>query len=297
MMSTAGNGSKRALHFHRPPRRVVSLVPSLTESLFDLGFGASVVGITDYCVHPAGQLQGLPRLGGPKNPRVDQILELQPELVLANQEENSPHTVEQLEAAGVPVLVTFPKTVRQALDVLWTLTGLYHSQTAAVRLETLELSLEWVQSGSSERSGLPCFCPIWQDVTESGVRWWMTFNYDTYVHDLLGIAGGSNIFAQRERRSPLKADLGGMIAQDPGDRDIRYPRVTLDEILAGDPELILLPNEPFAFNETQREQIEAWLADTPAVRQGRVYLVDGSLLTWHGTRLGKALQELPALFV
>lgn len=296
-MSTAGNGSKRALHFHRPPRRVISLVPSLTESLFDLGFGASVVGITDYCVHPAGQLQGLPRFGGPKNPRVDQILELQPELVLANQEENTPQTVEQLEAAGVPVLVTFPKTVRQALDVLWTLTGLYHSRTAAVQLETLELSLEWLQSVSSERSRWRYFCPIWQDVTESGVRWWMTFNHDTYIHDLLSVIGGSNIFAQRKRRYPLKAELGEMAARDPGDRDTRYPRVTLEEILAGDPELILLPSEPFAFNETQREQIGAWLADTPAARQGRVYLVDGSLLTWHGTRLGKALQELPALFV
>jgi ABC-type Fe3+-hydroxamate transport system substrate-binding protein len=217
--------------------------------------------------------------------------------VLANQEENTPHTVEQLEAAGVPVLVTFPKTVPQALDVLWTLTGLYHSQTAAIQLETLELSLEWVQSDSSERNHRRYFCPIWQDVTESDVRWWMTVNRDTYVHDLLSVVGGSNIFAHRERRYPLKADLGETAAQDPGDRDTRYPRVTLDEILAGDPEIILLPSEPFTFDETHREQIEAWLADTSAVRQGRVHLVDGSLLTWHGTRLGKALQELPALFV
>jgi iron complex transport system substrate-binding protein len=295
-MSIAGNGSRRALHFHHPPRRVVSLVPSLTESLFDLGFGDSVVGITDYCVHPAGQLQSLPRLGGPKNPRVRQILDIQPELVLANQEENTPQTVEELEAAGVAVLVTFPKTVRQALDVLWTLTGLYHSQTAAVRLETLELSLDWVQSVSSERNRLRYFCPIWQDVTESGIGWWMTFNQDTYVDDLLKICGGRNIFADRQRCYPLKADLGQAQAQNPGSRDTRYPRVTLNEILAGDPQLILLPSEPFAFDETHQEQIADLFSATLAARQGRIHLVDGSLLTWHGTRLGKALQELPALF-
>lgn len=295
-MSIAGNGSRRALHFHHPPRRVVSLVPSLTESLFELGFGDSVVGITDYCVHPADQLRGLTRLGGPKNPRVEAILALQPELVLANQEENTPQTVERLEAAGVAVLVTFPKTIRQALDVLWTLTGLFHSQTAAIRLETLELSLEWAQSVSAEGNHWRYFCPIWQDVAESGVRWWMTFNQDTYIHDLLSTFGGRNIFAERQRRYPLQADLDEAAAQEPGGRDTRYPRVTRDEILAGDPQLILLPSEPFAFDETHQEQFADLFTATPAARQGRIHLVDGSLLTWHGTRLGKALQELPSLF-
>lgn len=295
-MSIQGNGSKRALHFHQPPRRVVSLVPSLTESFFDLGFGNSIVGITDYCIYPSGPLKNLPRLGGPKNPRVEDILALKPELVLANQEENRPQTVKALEAAGVDVLVTFPKTVRGALDVLWTLTGLYQSQTAAARLESLEFALEWVQSAATEDRAQRYFCPIWKDTPASGSPWWMTFNRHTYMHDLLKLIGGKNIFSERVRRYPLAADLGESTPVDPGDRDTRYPRVRLEEILQEDPEIIILPSEPFSFDDHHKQEIVELMGDTAAVRNGQVFLVDGSLLTWHGTRLGKALQELPALF-
>ncbi|MFU8771696.1 MAG: helical backbone metal receptor, partial [Anaerolineales bacterium] len=92
------NGHKRALHLSSPPKRVVSLVPSMTESLFDLGFGDAVVGITDFCVHPAEHLAGIRRIGGPKKPRLDEIIGLNPDLVLANQEENTPNTVKALES-------------------------------------------------------------------------------------------------------------------------------------------------------------------------------------------------------
>jgi iron complex transport system substrate-binding protein len=294
-MGTNGNGRKKSLHFHHPPNRVVSLIPSMTESLFDLGFGDSVVGITDYCIYPAGQLQNLPRVGGPKNPRLEDILKLKPDLVLANQEENSRKTVEQLEAEGVPVLVTFPKTVRQALDILWTLTGLYHSQTAAARLESLEFTLEWIQSASRMQTKR-YFCPIWQNTTRSGLNWWMTFNHDTYIHDLLDIVGGENVFADRNRYYPLEADLGQLPVQDPGDRDTRYPRVTLEEILEKNPEIVILPSEPFDFSESDKSDIQQLMGETTAVKNEQIHLVDGSLLTWHGTRLGKALQELPSLF-
>ena len=118
----------------------------MTESMFDLGWGEAVVGITDYCVHPADALGHLPRLGGTKDPNVEALLDLQPELVLANWEENSRQTVEELEAHDVPVWVTFPKTVHQALEVLWTLIGLYHSRQAAIRLQTMELTLDWAIS-------------------------------------------------------------------------------------------------------------------------------------------------------
>lgn len=294
-MGTNGNGRKQALHFHHPPNRVVSLIPSMTESLFDLGFGDSVVGITDYCIHPADQLQNLPRVGGPKNPRVDEILKLEPDLVLANQEENSKKTVEQLEAEGMPVLVTFPKTVRQALDILWTLTGLYHSQTAAARLESLEFTLEWIQSASPiEKKRY--FCPIWQGITHSGINWWMTFNHDTYMHDLLDIVGGENVFADRVRHYPLEADLGQIPIQDSGDHDTRYPRVTLKEVIEKNPEMIILPTEPFEFSESEKSGIQQLMGETTAVKNDQIHLVDGSILTWHGTRLGKALQELPSLF-
>lgn len=294
-MEIRGNGHNRALHFASPPQRVVSLVPSMTESLFELGLGSAVVGITDFCIHPAEALVGLPRLGGPKNPRVDEILALQPDLVLANWEENTRSTVEALQRAGVAVWVTFPRTVLESLDVLWKLAELFRSPEANIRLRTLELTLDWAISAVDERRVVRYFCPIWQQETQDGRLWWMTFNRQTYPSDLLLLIGGENVFAERERRYPLEADLGLEAAQDPGERDTRYPRVTVEEVIAVQPEVILLPDEPFKFTETHVEQIAGLLAETPAARRGCIYLIDGSLITWHGTRLARALRELPAV--
>jgi ABC-type Fe3+-hydroxamate transport system substrate-binding protein len=290
-----GNGHKQALHFHRPPRRVVSLVPSLTESMFDLGLGDAVVGITDYCAHPADLLQGLPRLGSVQDPRLPDILALKPDLVLASWEDNTRQTVEALEAAKVPVWVTYPRTVQQALDVLWALAGIFQSQAASLRLKTLGLTLDWAVSAAAERKTQSYFCPLWFDQTQDGLNWWMTFNQDTYCHDLLRLLGGLNVFAERQRRYPLEADLGLAPPQDPGQADIRYPRVVLEEVRMAQPELILLPSEPFSFDEDHRQLLSDWLADTPAVQNGQLYLVDGSLITWPGTRLAHALRELPAI--
>ncbi len=283
------NGHRIVHTFHSPPKRVVSLVPSMTESLCDLGFGEALVGITDYCVHPAGKLEGLPRLGGPKNPRVDDIIALQPELVIANWEENTRHSVEALEAAGVRVWVTFPQTVRQALDVLWVLADLFHSGLAAARIESLEIGLEWAQKAAQQRPPIRYFCPIWHEKTAAGRSWWMTFNQQTYPHDLLQALGGENVFAVRQRRYPLEADLGLAEPQDAKERDTRYPRLSLDEVRQAAPELILLPDEPYNFSESHKEELQTLLAGTPALQ------LDGSLITWHGTRLSKALQVLPDL--
>jgi len=295
-MSIPGNGHRKALHFHQPPRQVVSLVPSLTESLFELGMGSSVVGITDFCIYPADSLGGITRLGGPKNPRVADIISLEPDLVLANWEENSRQTVEALEAAGIPVWVTFPKTVRQSVDVLWTLAGIYQSSLAAVRLETLEVALDWAETAVSGKRGIRYFCPIWHGDYSEGVPWWMTFNQDTYCNDILKVVGGDNIFAERLRHYPLSADLGIAEPEFAGERDVRYPRVTVDEILKADPEIVLLPSEPFEFTAANQDKIESLLGSTQAAQGRKIFRVDGTLVTWPGTRLARALRELPQLF-
>jgi ABC-type Fe3+-hydroxamate transport system substrate-binding protein len=284
------------IQFDKPPQRVVSLVPSLTESLFELGFGPSVVGITDYCLYPQQELRGLPRLGGPKTPRLEEIIALNPDLVLANKEENPRQIVEALEDAGVAVWVTFPKTVRTALDVLWVITGIFQSRSAAIRLETLELTLDWARDAAKERTPQRYFCPIWSGITPEGQIWWMTFNLETYCHDLLKVVGGENVFATRQRRYPLSADINHGPAEAAGERDVRYPRVTPEEVLMAQPEIILLPSEPYEFSEVDRDQVVSLLIDTPAVRRGNVHFVDGSLITWHGTRMARALRDLPELF-
>ena len=290
------NGS-RTLHFDHAPQRVVSLVPSFTESLFDLGLGQAVVGITDYCIHPAGALAGLPRLGGPRNPRLDEIIALHPELVIADWEENRKPDVETLEAAGIDVWVLFPHTVSGVLEMLYTMARLFRSQAALTRIQTLELTVEWAVAAITDQRLLTYFCPIWYDEDEMDglpVPWWMTFNQHTYCNDILHLVGGENVFARRERRYPLRADLGLEPAREAAG-DLRYPRVTVDEVLNAQPDIILLPDEPFAFQENHRRQIGELLGGTPAVRNGRVIPLDGSLITWPGTRMAHALRELPGL--
>jgi ABC-type Fe3+-hydroxamate transport system substrate-binding protein len=296
-MKKPGNGYNRTIEFTRPPERVVSLVPSMTESLFDLGFGESVVGITDFCTHPKHALQGISRVGGPKNPDIDQIIQIEPDLVLVNQEENAKEGVEALQSAGLKVWITFPKTVRQSLDILWILVGIYQSKPAAARLETLELTLDWAKAASADHTRWRFFCPIWyQAETNSGLpEWWMTFNHQTYVHDLLHILGGENVFSDRARRYPLGADLGLDEPEMTGERDERYPRVTLGEIVESDPEVILLPSEPYPFDEKNLEHFLERFNETSAAKQKKVFTLDGSLLTWHGTRLARSLSELPSL--
>ncbi len=274
-----------------PPRRVVSLVPSVTESLFELGLGSRLIAITDYCVHPADQVARLPRVGGTKNPDVARIIEMQPDLVILNQEENRHEDAEALQAAGIPIWVTFPKTVRDAFNLLWSIMDVFDDGTMIERVRAMEWSLDWLERIQHDPP-IRVFVPIWIDPL-------MTFNADTFAHDLLRVCGGANVFAERERQFPLQADLGEAEPLSVGDprvvgHDTRYPRVTLAEVEAAQPDVILLPSEPFAFDE-QHVSIFAAL-DVPAAHTGRIHLVDGSLLTWHGTRMARAFAALPALF-
>jgi iron complex transport system substrate-binding protein len=283
-----------ALGLAAAPRRVVSLVPSVTESLFELGAGAQVVGITDYCIHPAEKLVDLRRVGGPQNPDVDLIRALAPDLIIANREENRREDVEALQAAGLNVWVTFPCTVRAAIDLLWSMIELFQMPQRGLTLSVLETNFEWAGLASANMSPAKVFCPVWREPPTGQPRWWMTFNQATYTHDLLRLCGGENVFAGRERRYPLAADLGEGPVELAGDRDTRYPRVTPAEVAEQAPDVILLPNEPFVFSEADLSAFDAY-PDIPAVKNHRIHLVDGTLLAWPGTRLAKALAELPSL--
>lgn len=276
-----------------PPQRVISLVPSVTESLFDLDLGDRLIGRTDYCIYPAGQVERVPALGGTKNPDVQRIIELQPDLVILNREENRRQDAEALQAAGIPIWATHPRTVQDALNLLWEMMNLFDHPKMVARVRLIEYTFDWVQGVSLAHEDEPTkvFVPIWLNPL-------MTFNADTYIHDLLRVCGGTNIFADRERLYPLTADLGQAEAWPEDDprwqgRDVRYPRVTWEEVVAHQPDVILLPSEPYAFDEDDLPLFER--LDVPAARNGRIHLVDGSLLTWHGTRLAYALEVLPKL--
>lgn len=285
------------INLTEPPRRVVSLVPSVTESLFDLGCGERVIGVTDYCVHPADKVANLPKVGGTKNPDLGAIRALQPDLIIANQEENRKDDIEALRAEGLNVWVTFPRTVAQTFEHLWDLIRLFDVPHMSQAIDVMERVYEWAARAAEDTPGVSVFVPIWREPAGTdSPRWWMTANRETYTHDLLRACGGANIFADRTRRYPLAADIGEAPPVEPGpEHDTRYPRVTPAEVVALAPEVILLPSEPYPFTAADRAAFHPY-PDLPAVQHNRVYTVDGSLLTWPGTRVGRALSELPAFF-
>jgi ABC-type Fe3+-hydroxamate transport system substrate-binding protein len=257
-----------ALALPRPPARIVSLIPSITETLCHLGLADALVGITAYCVEPRAVVRGKTRIGGEKDPDLAAIRALQPDLVVANIEENVREHVETLRGWGIPVWVTYPRTVAQSLVMIRELGELTHTGARArAILADLEPLFERVRLTAARRRPVPVFYAIWRQP-------WMTINADTYIHDLLAVCGAANVF---------------------GDRPTRYPTVTLDEVASRRPEVIVLPDEPFRFRRSHVQDFAPY-ADVPAVRAGRIHLVDGKPFSWHGPRLGEALLTVPALF-
>lgn len=276
----------------KPPTRVVSLVPSVTETLCAFGLAGRVVGRTDFCVHPARQVAGIPSVGGTKTPNLDQVRALRPDLVIASQEENTQAAVLTLQQAGLTVWVTFPETVNDTLALLWDMVQVFRVPHLEPSITLLEKAVTWTELAAANAQSVPVFCPIWREPQDAAYppAWWMTFNAQTYCHDVLRVCGAHNVFAGRVRRYPLSADLDpSQPAVPPGDRDTRYPRLTHAEVHAAHPQLILLPTEPYPFTSAD---VAAVQADFP---QARVELVEGSWLTWPGIRLDLALRELPAL--
>ena len=278
----------RSVRVPDAPRRLVSLVPSLTEILFDFGRGGQVVALTDYCTEPAAGVAGKTTIGGTKNPDVAAILDLQPDLVLAVAEENRRVDVDQLTAAGVPVYVFEPRSVRDGVALLWRVADLLGCDAAvAGRIEAIEQDLADTEAVVAAQPRVRVFCPIWKDP-------YMTINHDTYIHAMLTACGGDNVFADRRRRFPLAADLGRqpeVADQRHEARDRRYPRVSLDEMAAHRPEVILLPDEPYPFSDADLPDF-APFTGVPAVRDGRVHLIDGKIVSWYGPRIGRSLRAL-----
>lgn len=260
-----------------PPRTVVSLVPCLTESLFDLKLGDRLIAVTSGCIHPADQLTNLPRLGHPTTPDIDQIRALQPDLVLLNTDVNPPEVAEQLHDAGIAAWITDTPTVQEAINVLWQIMYVFDAPEMSERVRWIERQMDWTRGASAANESVRVFAPIWYDP-------WITASGHAYAHDLLSICGGDNIFGgQGDDRDASGASTGHAHKE-------RYPRVTLDAVEAAQPEVILIPHQ---FDARAVQQLAA--LDVPAVRTGRIRRLDGTLLTWAGTRLAYALAEIPPL--
>ena len=283
----------RAVQIPHAPQRLVSLVPSITEVLFSFGRGQQVVGITDYCTEPAAAVATKTKIGGTKNPDIAAILALRPDLVFAVAEENRRQDVERLATARVPVYVFAPCTVRDGIDLLWRVADLLDCRPEVTgQMQAIEQDYAETVAFVTRRQRVRVFCPIWKDP-------YMTINEDTYIHDVLRVCGGDNIFAHRQRRFPLAADLGQQpetTSERSTERDQRYPRITLEEMAALRPDVVLLPDEPYVFSQADIADFTPF-PEVPAVRDGRIFLIDGKMVSWYGPRIGHSLRTIRALLL
>jgi ABC-type Fe3+-hydroxamate transport system substrate-binding protein len=264
---------QRELLFIRPPRRIVSLVPSDTLNVQMLG--GTLVGRTRYCEADA------PVVGGTKDVDVDAVARLEPDLILANQEENSRVHLEELARLGLPVLIAFPRTVANGLSHLARLAKILQADAREL-IRRGYRALTEAEAALETAKPLRAFVPIWMDPL-------MTVNGQTFVSDALRLGGGLNVFADRQRRFPLAADLGEAIPTAAGTRDTRYPRITREEVIERAPQIILLPDEPHPFSEADAEVFRALPLEAKVVRCA------GRDFSWYGAQSIEGLPRLRAL--
>ena len=228
-------------------------MPSLTETLFSLGVGSRLVGITTFCVFPENEILGIPRVGGTKNPRIDAIRALGPDLVHMNLEENLEEHAREISGFAT-VFVSEPKSVADVDALLEDLGALHDAQDAA---RSLRSSL--ASSLSRARDGARKFrfaVPVWKSP-------WMWCGGDTYVSDLVAQAGGVNVLASAKR----------------------YPAIELVDVLRLKPDVVFLPDEPWRFVEEDAVS----LRDRGVKVIGPF---PGDLFTWHGSRTVLGLEFL-----
>ncbi len=252
------------LELKSPPRRIISLVPSWTETLFAMGLGNEVVGITKFCVEPADAVASIQKIGGTKNPDLRTIAKLEPDFVIANAEENRREDVEKIREQGVAVFTTYPKTIPGAVESILKLgTALARESEANAMAREIVRNVSVIEASVGVWSKLPfrVFCPIWKNP-------WMAFNADTYAHDVLRMLGFNNIFASAGER---------------------YPTTTLAEAIERKPDIVLLPDEPYEFKDRDVEELKKLL---PAPLARRVMIVSGRDLHWYGVHMVKGLTTL-----
>ncbi len=244
-----------------PPRRIISLVPSQTELLYDLGLTTEVVGITKFCVHPQEWFRTKKRVGGTKTLHIDVIRALQPDLIIANKEENTKDQVEEL-AALFPVWVSNIQTIDEALVMIREVGALVGKPDIA-GLIVNEITrgftgLQQPTQGDNARKRVAYF--IWR-------KPWMCAGGDTFISDMIHHAGWINVLANQPR----------------------YPEISLEALKDKHVDMVLLSSEPYPFKDTHIAEIRAVLPDAD------IRLVDGEMMSWYGSRMKKAVGYIKGL--
>ncbi|MFK7771798.1 MAG: ABC transporter substrate-binding protein [Saprospiraceae bacterium] len=233
------------------PKRIVSLVPSQTELLFYLGLDEEVVGITKFCVHPHVMFKSKPRVGGTKKYNFEKIQSLEPDLIIGNKEENDQTQIELLEKE-YSIWMSDIFNLEDALEMILEIGKIVNKESAAeVLIEKITDSFQHCEQVIRQfihRPRVAYF--IWKNPT-------MVAASQTFIHEMLEIAGFENIFAT----------------------ETRYPQISDPQLATARPEVILLSSEPFPFKEKHVKEIQAVCPDA------EIKLVDGEIFSWYGNRL------------
>ncbi|KAA9327322.1 ABC transporter substrate-binding protein [Adhaeribacter soli] len=239
------------------PRRIVSLVPSQTELLFDLGLEEEVVGITKFCIHPAEKVKTKTKIGGTKNFNFEAIDALQPDLIIGNKEENYQEGIEKL-AQKYPVWMSDIFTLEDALDMIrkvGELTGM--AQNA---LEIVGKIAARFASLLKPESELTAAYFIWKNP-------YMVVGNNTFIDDMLQRCGFRNVF----------------------ENETRYPEISIEMLQKSKPEVILLSSEPYPFKEKHLQEFQEMLPEA------KIMIADGEMFSWYGSRLLQAPAYLQKL--
>ena len=243
------------------PRRIVSLVPSQTELLFDLGLNESVVGITKYCIHPHAKIQNKVIVGGTKNPDLSVIRELRPDLIIGNKEENRREDIEALRTE-FPFWVSDIGSLADATAMIREIGRLVQNETSA----------DWLAARIEERfealTTELALLPIGKRVAYFIWRKpWMVAGGGTFIDSMLQRAGLHNVFSNLPR----------------------YPECSKESLFRSRPEVILLSSEPYPFKEMHVAEFRAVCPDC------QILLVNGELFSWYGSRLLRTPTYLQSL--
>ena len=244
---------QREITIDKPLRRIVSLVPSQTELLVDLGLEEYLVGITKFCVHPGYLLKTKTVVGGTKEVNLEKIKGLHPDIILCNKEENTPGMVQDLEKIA-PVHVSDVIEIKDALELIGMYGVLFNKkETAGILVNNIKLKIDDFRRSSPQKLKVAYF--IWR-------KPWMVTGINTFINSLLKLNGWENVFAHREER---------------------YPVIELQELNVVAPDLILLSSEPFPFQEKHKKEIEN-------IYKGTIAFVNGEYFSWYGSRLLAAIE-------
>ena len=226
-------------------------MPSQTELLFHLGLNDEVMGITKFCIHPAEWFADKTKVGGTKNLNIELIQQLQPDLIIANKEENQQEQIELL-AQQFPVWISDIKNLDDALNMISAIGTITHKSIVAENLQKriIENFQQLPQQFTTRKKAAYL---IWR-------KPYMTINSDTFIHDMLLRCGFENVFANN---------------------DARYPKITIEQLEAVQPDIILLSSEPYPFSEKHIIELKA----STKLQNTKMHLVDGEMFSWYGSRL------------